>query len=192
MGITVNSAFTTSEGFTVTNMYLSIDTIRLTKGVSDGNFWGTFAISAYIDRQSKITGKRAISLSLSLQSAESQVKPPDFYSKTLYGIAYEAIKAKWSSRGYQISNVLEEGQFAPDHFIYDCSGYNFEGFDHSGFNRQGYNANGFNADGFNVHGYNLEGFDKDGFDMMGYNASGVDRNGNHRPLLDLSGSVLAP
>jgi hypothetical protein len=203
MGITILSTFETQEGFAVNNLYLSLDGLRFIKNPTDTNFSALFTVSAYINRYAKLNGNKPVSLPTFLQTAEANVPPHEFYSNTLHGIAYRSIKTKWEGEGYTVSNTLEVGQFLPDHFIYDSSGYNFagfnlEGYDRLGFNEQGYNAEGYNAQGYNPAGYNAEGYnymgfnaqgyDRDGYGYDGYNEQGFDRNGNPRPVQDLSGN----
>lgn len=203
MGITILSTFETQEGFAVNNMYLSLDGLRFIKSPSDTNFSALFTVSAYINRYAKLNGNKPITLPTFLQTAEAQVRPCEFYSNTAYGIAYNSIKAKWAGEGYTVSDTLELGQFPPNHFIYDSSGYNFAGFNHeaydrqgynvagynaAGYNAQGYNASGYNAQGYNYMGFNSQGFNVDGYGYDGYNEQGLDRFGNPRPVQDLSGN----
>lgn len=218
MGITAGPSYTTPEGFTLASLYLSIDCFRLLKAPQDTLFSSVFTVSAYISRAAKEEGKNQITIPNSLKNVEALVSANDFYSNTLHGIAYDAIRLKWSSEGYTLSDVYEPGQQAPTKYIYDCSGFNFAGFNCAGFddegydvdgfnaegwNRQGYGRDGYNAAGYNSAGYNREGFNAEGYDYMGFNAegynsdgydrfgydqNGLDRNGNPRPVVDLSGN----
>ena len=206
MGITAGP-YTTEEGFTIPTVYLSIDCFRLLKALGSSNFGTLFVVNAYRSRDDKLAGRQALRMPAHLTNVEMFLAPDDFYKQTLYGFAYDRIKAVWTTSGYTVNDILETDQLTPTTFIYDASGFNFAGFNHlgwdsagygedgfnvtgwdreqydrNGYNAAGYNRGGFNKDGFNAEGYdmmglNAAGWDKDGYDRLGYNAAGFNRGG---------------
>jgi hypothetical protein len=194
MGITAGP-YTTEEGFTIPCVYLSIDCFRLLKALGSTNFGTLFVVNAYRSRDDKLAGRQALRMPAHLTHIEMFLAPDDFYKQTLYGYAYTAIKAVWTTAGYTVTDIHETGQPYPNTFIYDASGFNFAGFNHLGWDADGYGEDGFNAtgwdreqydrEGFNAAGYNRggfnkDGFNKDGYDMMGFNAAGWDKDGYDR------------
>jgi len=201
MGITVGP-YTTDEGFVLSAMYLSVDSFRLVKTLSRDVLGCTFTVSAYQSRDSFRGGASSIKIPQHLANCEMFIRPNDFYSQTIYGLAYQRIKEVWESQGYTITDVHEPQQPSPTTYIYDASGYNFagfnvngldlegynaQGFDSEGYNRQGYNVQGFNAQGFNAQGFGPDGFNAQGLDYFGFNRDGIDKDGYNRQGYDAEG-----
>ena len=191
MGITAGP-YTTEEGFTIPTVYLSIDCFRLLKALGSSEFGTLFVVNAYRSRDDKVAGRQALRMPAYLTNVEMFLSPDDFYKQTLYGYAYDRIKAVWTGAGYTVTDILEAGQATPTTFIYDASGFSFLGFNHlgwdsagygvdgfnpSGYDREGYDRNGYNVSGYNRAGFNPEGFNVDGYDAMGFNAEGWDKDG---------------
>jgi len=201
MGITAGP-YTTEEGFTIPTVYLSIDCFRLLKALGSSDFGTLFVVNAYRSRADKLAGRQALRMPAYLTNVEMFLSPDDFYKQTLYGYAYDRIKAVWTAAGYTVTDIHEAGQLTPTTFIYDASGFNFAGFNHLGWDSAGYGEDGFNLagwdrehynrEGYNAAGYNRGGFDKDGFnaegyDMMGLNAAGWDKDGYDRNGFNAAG-----
>ena len=192
MGITVGPSYTTDEGFVLTAMYLTVDSFRLVKTLSRDVFGCTFTVSAYQSRDSFHGGASSIKIPQHFANCEMFVRPDDFYSQTIYGLAYQRIKEVWESQGYTITDVHEPNQPTPTTYIYNSSGYNFAGFNVNGLDSEGYNAQGYNAEGYNRQGYNVQGFNAQGFNAMGFgpdgfNAEGYDYFGFNREGIDRDG-----
>ena len=194
MGITAGP-YTTEEGFTIPTVYLSIDCFRLLKALGSSDFGTLFVVNAYRSRDDKLAGRQALRMPAYLTNVEMFLSPDDFYKQTLYGYAYDRIKAVWTSAGYTVTDIHEAGQPYPTTYIYDASGFSFLGFNHlgwdsagygvdgfnaSGYDREGYDRNGYNVSGYNRAGFNPEGFNVDGYDVMGFNAEGWDKDGYNR------------
>ena len=194
MGITAGP-YTTEEGFTIPTVYLSIDCFRLLKALGSVNFGTLFVVNAYRSRDDKLAGRQALRMPAYLTNVEMFLAPDDFYKQTLYGYAYDRIKAVWTGAGYTVTDIHEAGQPYPTTYIYDASGFNFlgfnangwdaegygeDGFNLAGWDREHYNRQGFNAAGYNRGGFNKDGFNKDGYDIMGLNAAGYDKDGYNR------------
>ena len=191
MGITVGP-YTTDEGFVLSSMYLTVDSFRLVKTLSRDVFGCTFTVSAYQSRDSFYAGTSSIKIPQHLANCEMFINPNEFYSQTIYGLAYKRIKEVWESQGYTITDVHEANQPTPTTYIYDASGYNFAGFnvngwDIEGYDTQGFNSEGYNRQGYNVQGFNSEGFNAAGFDSNGFNAQGYDYFGFNREGYDAEG-----
>jgi len=177
MGITVGPSYTTDEGFTLSSMYLSVESFRLIKTLSNDVFGCTFTVGAYQSRESLYGKASSIKIPQHLANCEMFVRPADFYSQTLYGLAYQRIKEVWEAQGYTITDVHESSQPTPTSFIYDSEGYTFAGFNVNGIDREGYNVQGFNAEGYNRQGYNAQGFNSQGFNIMGFGVDGFNSQG---------------
>lgn len=191
MGITAGPSFTTEQGFEISLLYLSVNYYRL-MSLPEGHTQCVFGVQGFKSREDKRAGRQPVVLPPSLSMIESTASPSDFFRMSIQGLAYAAIKARWASMGYTISDVYESGQATASQYIYDSSGfnvdgYNFLGFNAQGFNNHGYTAQGFNAQGFNALGYNVQGYNSmgfneigynaEGFNMMGYNAEGYNKDG---------------
>ena len=191
MGITAGPSFTTEQGFEISLLYLSVNYYRL-MSLTEGHTQCVFGVQGFKSREDKRAGRQPVVLPPSLSMIESTASPSDFFRMSIQGLAYAAIKARWASMGYTISDVYESGQATASQYIYDSSGfnvdgYNFLGFNAQGFNNHGYTAQGFNAQGFNALGYNVEGynasgyneqgFNKGGFNIMGFNVDGFNKDG---------------
>ena len=171
MGVTISPPFVTREGYTVTNMYLSVDSFRL-MNLGQKNYQCVFTIKAYISRDTKGAGAASISLPQNLEQIETTLMSLDFSRQTIYGQAYAALARVWHAAGYTLTPVLEAGEPTPTQYIYDASGYNVDGFNSHGFNAAGYDKNGFNAEGYNAGGFNAQGYNAAGYNAQGYNAQG--------------------
>ena len=192
MGITVGVSYTTNEGFVLSSMYLSVESFRLVKTLSNDVFGCTFTVGAYQSRDFLHSRVSSIHIPQHLANCEMFVRPNDFYSQTLYGLAYQRVKEVWEAQGYTITDVHESDQPTPTTFIYDSEGYTFAGFNVNGIDREGYNAQGYNAEGYNRQGYNAQGFNAQGFNSMGFgsdgfNAQGIDMFGFNREGYDAEG-----
>ena len=192
MGITVGPSYTTDEGFVLTAMYLTVDSFRLVKTLSRDVFGCTFTVSAYQSRDSFHGGASSIKIPQHFANCEMFIRPNDFYSQTIYGLAYQRIKEVWESQGYTITDVYESQQPSPTTYIYNSSGYTFAGFnvnglDTEGYNKQGYNTEGYNRQGYNAQGFNVQGFNAMGFGPDGLNAQGYDYFGFNREGIDKDG-----
>jgi hypothetical protein len=218
MGILAGPSFTTSQGFVLSTVYLSVNFYRFIPNL-DGTMQCVIGLSAFKSRQDKYTGVEPISIPVSLSTIDVNIPQLEFYRKSLHGVAYDIIKDRWRANGYTFNDIYETNQPSPTQFVYDCSGFNIDGFANTGFNAQGYNSlgfnsagynafgydasgynaagldlNGFNAAGYNTEGYNRMGFDKDGFnkdgyDRMGYNANGMNSDGVNREGYDANGNL---
>ena len=181
MGVIVTPSFTTEHGFVIAELYLSINYCRLITN-TDQQMQCIFTIQAYTSRDDKRANKAPLNLPSNLSTVEIVLPHDDFYRMSIYGIAYQAIKSRWSSLGYQLQDIYEPSQPTSSQYIYDSSGYavdgyNSIGFNRAGYNRDGYNATGYRADGFNIFGYNAPGYNMSGFNAQGYNAEGYDITG---------------
>ena len=206
MGITAGPSFTTEQGFEVSPLYLSVNYYRL-MSLPEGHTQCVFGVQGFRSREDKKAGRQPVVLPPSLSLIESTASPLDFFRMSIQGLAYAAIKARWTSMGYTISDVYESGQATASQYIYDASGFNVDGYnvlgfnaqgfnnhgyntqgynsegysalgyDSHGYNQAGFNQQGFNALGFNMMGFNMQGYNADGFNMMGYNAQGYNAQG---------------
>ena len=186
MGITAGPSFTTEQGFEVSPLYLSVNYYRLMT-LPEGQTQCAFGVQGFRSREDKKAGRQPVVLPPALAMVESIAAPLDFFRLSIQGVAYAAIKARWNSLGYTISDVYESGQPTATQYVYDASGFNIDGFNSVGFNAQGfnnhgynlqgYNAQGFNALGYNCHGYNSAGFNEQGFNAEGYNMMGYNAEG---------------
>ena len=127
MGITV-SPYTTDEGFVLDTMYLSIESFRLVKTLSNDVFGCVFTVAAYKSRDALHAGVSPIKIPQHLANCEAFVRPTDFYTTTIYGIAYQRVKDVWFSHGFQIRDVQEPNQPSPTSFVYDSQGIQLRGF----------------------------------------------------------------
>lgn len=192
MGLTVGPSYTTDEGFVLPAMYLTIDSFRLVRTLSNDVFGCTFTVAAYQSRDSFHGGSRPIKIPQHLGNCETFIRAADFYSQTMYGIAYQRIKEVWQGQGYTLTDIHEGTQPMPSTFIYDASGYTFFGFNPDGWDRDGYNALGFNAggldkEGYTVQGFNAEGYNRQGFDSQGFNRNGYDYQGYNKDGFNVEG-----
>lgn len=190
MGITAGPSYTTEQGFVISPLYISITNMRF--NLLPGNkFQCVFTLQAYKSRDDKHLGRAPISIPSHLQLVESFIDTKDFFRKSVFQMAYEAAKVRWSLSGYALDDIFEEGQPGGTEYIYNSNGFNVDGFDEAGYKVDGYNKYGFHRNGYDREGFNAEGIDQDGFNRMGYdaegydrdgyNVAGVDRNGNSRP-----------
>ena len=193
MGFLVTQ-YTTSEGFDVSGLYVQVESIRILKTLSGNAYGCTFTSSAWKSPTDKDQGARPIPIPSWLSTAEQFLTADAFYDQTVFGIAYGALKANWTTHGYTVQDYYPNPP-TPKTYIYDCSGYNFHGFncagydkdgyDRQGFNkdgwdREGYGRDGYNAEGYNRQGYDRDGYDREGYDMAGYNREGYDREGYNK------------
>ena len=176
MGITVGP-YTTYEGFVLPTMYLSIESFRLVKTLSNDLFGCVFTVGAYQSREALHAGASSIRIPQSLANCEGFINSADFVKQSMYGTAYDQVKKTWLAAGYPSINVGEDDQVTPTTFSYDASGYNFLGFNSHGLNRLGYNAQGFNVEGYNAQGYTASGFNAEGYSPQGFNAQGLNAEG---------------
>jgi hypothetical protein len=181
MGITAGPTFTTDSGFILNEIYLSVNFFRMLT-CPDGNIQCAFGVTAYMSRADKQAGRSPIPLNTTLSTIETFLTPIDFLRNSLHGVAYNAIKARWNSYGYTVTDVNEPGQEPSTFYTYNSSGFNVDGY-----NAEGFNESGFNAAGFGTDGYNTEGYDKYGFDRQGYNSSGFNENGYNAGGYDTTG-----
>ena len=191
MGIIAGPTFTTDSGFVLNEIYLTVNFFRMLT-CPDGNIQCAFGVSAYMSRADKHAGRAPIPLNTTLSTIETFVTSVDLLRNSFHGVAYNAIKARWGSYGYTITDVQEPGQEPSTFYTYNPSGYNVDGYDADGFNANGLNAAGFGRDGFNgegydMHGFNHQGYDSTGFNASGYNAGGYDRSGFNRDGWDKDG-----
>ena len=176
MGVTISPPFVTREGYTVTNMYLSVDSFRLLN-LGQKHYQCVFTLKAHISRAAKGAGAAPISLPQNLEQIETTLMSIDFSRQTIYGQAYTALVSVWQAAGYTLTPILEAGEPSPVDYIYDASGYNVDGFNSIGFNAAGYDVNGFNAQGYNADGFNAQGYNAAGYNAQGYNSSGYNASG---------------
>ncbi len=208
MGFLVET-FLTSEGFTVNNLYVQVESMRILKTLNGTDYGCSFTSLAYKSYEDMVGGARPIPIPLYLANAEEFLTAGDFYDQMIFGIAYDALKLNWTNAGYVVTDFYPNPP-TPTTFIYDCSGYNYRGFNCAGYDREGYDKDGYNkegydrqgydrqgydVDGYNRQGYDREGYDREGYDYQGCNRQHVDRQGNPCPAPpppppDLSGNVV--
>ena len=176
MGITAGPSFTTEQGFVVSPLYLCVNYYRL-MSLPEGHTQCAFGVQGFRSRDDKKAGRQPVALPPVLSMIESTASPDDFFRMSIQGLAYAAIKARWTSMGYTISDVYEAGQATASQYIYDASGYNVDGFNSIGFNLQGYNSHGFNAQGYNAQGYTALGYNAQGYNAQGFNSQGFNAEG---------------
>jgi hypothetical protein len=200
MGLLVLN-YTTSEGFVVPQLYILVELMRVLKTQSGGTYGCAFTSLAYKSVDDKDNGAQPIVIPQYLATAETFLTADDFYRQTLFGYAYDALKAGWQRAGYTVEDYYPHPP-TPTTYTYDCSGYNFDGFNCAGYDREGYDRDGFNkdgwdregygrdgynAEGYNRQGYDREGYDKDGYDVYGFDKQGYDRQGYDREGYDKDG-----
>lgn len=190
MGLLVQQ-YVTAEGFTVTGLYVQVQSMRILKTLNGSNYVCAFTCSSFKSQDDMVAGARSIPVPTYLETAEVVLRDVDFYKQTLFGYAYDSIKANWVNAGYTVEDLYPHPP-TPTTYTYDCSGYNIDGFNCSGFDHEGYDRNGFNAAGYDRQGYdvsglNTEGFDKEGYGVDGYTKEGYDREGYDRNQYTVDG-----
>ncbi len=192
MGLLVESFFTTQEGFTMKNLYLSIDCIRMLKTQGGENYGVVFIVTAYKSRDDKKVGRNPIVLPVHLSHTETFLTATELFQQTILGIAYGRVKRQWENNGYTVTNVFEDNQPKASDFCYDASGFTIQGFNVEGYDREGYDQEGYNKEGWNRidygrDGYNKQGYDSQGYGRDGYNEKGFDKHGFDRDGWDSEG-----
>ena len=173
MGLIVYN-YTTNEGFLVPELYIQVNCIRMLKTLSGPTYGMVYSSLAYKSASDKDSGAAPITIPTYLANVEQFLTANDFYDQTIFGFAYDAIKAAWQNAGYTVIDWYPQPP-TPTTYIYDCSGYSFQGFNCAGWDREGYGRDGFNAAGW---------------DRQGCNRQHLDINGNPCPATDLSGNTV--
>jgi hypothetical protein len=195
MGLLVDR-YVTSEGFDVSGLYVQVESIRILKVYGGGSYGCLYTSLAYKSFDDKMNGTRPVPIPQFLANAEGMLTADQFYDQTIFGYAYDALKANWINAGYTVQDYYPHPP-TPTTYIYDCSGYNFRGFncagydkdgyDKQGFNKEGWDREGYGRDGYNAEGYNRQGYDREGYDRQGYDMMGYDRQGYDRQGFDRQG-----
>ena len=175
MGILVLN-YTTAEGFFVPNLYVQVESMRILKTLNGPTYGCSFTSSAWKSPEDKDQGAKPIPIPTYLANAETFLTADQFYDQTIFGYAYDALKAGWQNAGYTVEDYYPHPP-TPTTFIYDCSGYNFRGFNCAGYDREGYDKDGYNKEGYDRQGYDRQGYDKDGYNRQGFDKDGYDREG---------------
>ena len=112
MGLTVES-YTTEQGITITQLYLSIESFRFLRCLGSNNFSGTYQVAAYVSRADKYAGKSPIGLPNNLAYVEVLVAPEDFSTQTPFQIGYAKIRSVWEAAGYVVNDLFEDPYVPP-------------------------------------------------------------------------------
>ncbi len=190
MGLIVYN-YTTNEGFLVPELYIQVNCIRMLKTLAGPNYGMVYSSLAYKSVTDKDNGVSPLAIPTYLANVEQFLTANDFYNQTIFGFAYDAIKAAWQNAGYTVIDWYPQPP-TPTTYIYDCSGYSFQGFncagyDRDGYDRQGFNKEGWDRQGYGRDGYNAAGYDRDGFNRQGYDIDGYDRSGFNAEGYDRQG-----
>lgn len=190
MGLIVYN-YITEQGFVVPELYIQLTCIRILKALGGNNYGMVYTSLAYKSLVEKNSGASPIPIPNYLANVEGFLVADQFYEQTIFGFAYDAIKATWQNAGYTVADFYPHPP-TPTTYIYDCSGYNFHGYNSAGFNKDGYNKFGLNSAGWDREGYDVNGLDKEGYDRQGYdkdsyNKAGFDRFGFDREGYDVDG-----
>jgi hypothetical protein len=175
MGILVLN-YTTAEGFFVPTLYVQVESMRILKTLNGPNYSCYFSSSAWKSPEDKANGARPVPIPSNLANAETFLTADQFYDQTIFGYAYDALKAGWQNAGFTVEDYYPHPP-TPTTYIYDCSGYNFQGFNCAGYDREGYDKDGYNKAGYDRDGYDRQGYDKDGYNRQGFDRDGYDREG---------------
>lgn len=109
MGITAGPSYTTDEGFVISPLYLSVNSMRFTV-TADGDLHCVYTVKGYKSRADKKAGRNAINLPQNLSLMDSFVSSSVLATENLYTVTYLAIKRTWGLAGFQVEDVHEPGQ----------------------------------------------------------------------------------
>ena len=109
MGITAGPSYTTDEGFVISPLYLSVNSMRFTV-TADGDLHCVYTVRGYKSRADKKAGRNAINLPQNLSLMDTFVNSSVLASQNMYTVTYLAIKRTWGLAGFQVDDVIEPGQ----------------------------------------------------------------------------------
>jgi hypothetical protein len=109
MGITAGPSYTTDEGFVISPLYLSVNSMRFTV-TNDGDLHCVYTVKGYKSRADKKAGRNAINLPQNLALMDSFVGSSVLATENMYTVTYNAIKRTWGLAGFQVDDVHEPGQ----------------------------------------------------------------------------------
>ena len=109
MGITAGPSYTTDEGFVISPLYLSVNSMRFTV-TADGDLHCVYTVRGYKSRADKKAGRNAINLPQNLSLMDTFVNSSVLATQNMYTVTYLAIKRTWGLAGFQVDDVIEPGQ----------------------------------------------------------------------------------
>jgi hypothetical protein len=109
MGITAGPSYTTDEGFVISPLYLSVNSMRFTV-TADGDLHCVYTVKGYKSRADKKAGRNAINLPQNLSLMDTFVGSSVLATQNMYTVTYLAIKRTWGLAGFQVEDVHEPGQ----------------------------------------------------------------------------------
>jgi hypothetical protein len=109
MGITAGPSYTTDEGFVISPLYLSVNSMRFTV-TADGDLHCVYTVRGYKSRADKKAGRNAINPPQNLSLMDTFVNSSVLANQNMYTVTYLAIKKTWGLAGFQVDDVIEPGQ----------------------------------------------------------------------------------
>jgi hypothetical protein len=115
MGLRVTTNFETSQGFSVSSVYIRILSVVLSK-LGSANPTALVLFEAFVSRDKAVTSANPVSVPAMPTSVSFQASLADCIR---YEVLYAYVKRELTSRGFVCETVLEEGQTSVDYTIPD-------------------------------------------------------------------------